>query len=96
MGRSVSRVESKDFFNWSDPELVLAADHEDPESFQINSMPVDLYEGLFLGLIEADQRPSRDGRQWTRVADRAAFLEPGEEGGWDDYGTESVRPATGL
>ena len=109
VGRSVCRVESEDFLNWSDPELVLAADHEDPESFQINSMPVDLYEGLYIGLMEVDQRPirdgglplqlaaSRDGRQWTRVADRATFLEPAVEGEWDDDGgAGSVRPATGL
>ena len=109
VGRSVSRVESDDFLNWIEPELVLAADHEDPETFQINSMPVDLYEGIYIGLMEVDQRPtsdsglplqlatSRDGRHWTWVANRATCLEPAEEGGWDDYyGKGSVRPATGL
>tara|TARA_A100001037_G_C15138293_1_gene632279 strand:- start:982 stop:2505 length:1524 start_codon:yes stop_codon:yes gene_type:complete len=109
VGRSVSRIESDDFLNWSEPELVLAADCEDPASLQINSMPVDLYEGLYIGLLEVDQRPlrdaglplqlasSRDGRHWTRVAARATMLEPAQQDAWDDNeGSHTVRPATGL
>src|SRR5262249_27856590 len=75
IGRNVARVESTDFIHWSEPELVLAGDGRDPDSFQINSMPVDLYEGLYVGLMEVDVRPhpnparplqmavSRDGRR---------------------------------
>lgn len=109
IGRNVARVESDDFLHWSEPELVLAADAEDPESFQINSMPVDLYEGLYIGLMEVDVRPfpnplrpvqlacSRDGRHWTRAADRFACLAPPEEGAWDHGdGSGWVRPGTGL
>ena len=89
--------------------MVLAADCEDPASLQINSMPVDLYEGLYIGLLEVDQRPlrdaglplqlasSRDGRHWTRVAARATMLEPAQQDAWDDNeGSHTVRPATGL
>src|SRR6266853_316574 len=83
VGRNVTRVESADFIHWSEPELVLAGDSKDPESFQINSMPVDFYEGLYVGIMEVDVRPfprpgrplqlavSRDGQRWTRVANRA-------------------------
>ena len=108
--RNVSRVESDDFINWSDPELVLCADSDDPESMQINSMPTDLYEGIYIGLLEVDCRPlgdggspmqlatSRDGRVWSRVADRAGFIESVEdEEAWDYHMNGlSVRPSTSL
>lgn len=104
--RDVARVQSDDFINWSEPELVLAPDDKDPEGLQINSMPVDLYEGVYIGLMELDVRPkqlpvqmaaSHDGRRWTRVADRFIFLDKGEEGEWDQKcATSIVRPATGL
>ncbi len=55
--RNVARIESEDFIHWSEPELVLAGDSEDPESFQINSMPIDFYEGLYVGIMEVDVRP---------------------------------------
>ena len=109
IGRGVARVTSSDFINWSEPELVLSADALDPESFQINSMPLDLYEGIFLGLMEVDVRPSpdsprpmqlamsRDGVHWTRLADRNPMLEMPSQGAWDDNSNRGcVRPGTGL
>ena len=112
VGRNVSRVESTDFIHWSEPELVLAGDSQDPESLQINSMPIDLYEGMYIGIMEVDVRPfpnsarpiqlaaSRDGRRWTRVAHRCPFIEEPPRGAWDaDDGPQPrgfVRPATGL
>ena len=113
IGRSVARIESEDFEHWSYPELILGADNRDPEAFQINSMPADLYEGLYVGLLETDiRRPgvqhaermgmqlavSRDGRHWTRVADRFVFLGRQEDPeAWDQGApTDWVRPATGL
>jgi hypothetical protein len=109
IGRNVARVESEDFLHWSEPELVLAADSHDPDSFQINSMPVDLYEGLYIGLMEVDVRPhpnplrpiqlaaSRDSRHWTHVADRFDCLAAPAPDAWDS-GVHAgwVRPATGL
>jgi hypothetical protein len=112
VGRNVSRLESADFIHWSEPELVLAGDSEDPESLQINSMPADLYEGMYIGIMEVDVRPfpdsarpiqlaaSRDGRRWTRVAHRMPCIEEPPRGAWDaDDRPEPrgfVRPATGL
>jgi hypothetical protein len=122
VGRNVARVESSDFIHWSEPELVLAGDDQDPESFQINSMPVDRYEGLYIGVMEVDVRPlpdpgrpiqmavSRDGRRWSRVANRCPMIEEPRPGAWDSgdrmvYGGGAtskaashgfVRPATGL
>jgi hypothetical protein len=105
-------VESSDFIHWTEPELVLAGDSQDPESLQINSMPMDLYEGLYIGILEVDVRPlpnparpiqmavSRDGRQWNRVANRCPMIEEPPLGAWDaDNQPEPrgfVRPATGL
>ena len=87
VGRNVTRVESTDFIHWSEPELVLAGDSQDPESFQINDMAVDFYEGLYVGIMAVDVRArakpvarpgrptemavSRDGFRWTRVANRS-------------------------
>src|SRR5439155_14938908 len=77
-----------------------------------NSMPTDLYEGLYMGIMEVDVRPvpdpqrpmqlavSRDARNWTRVANRCPFIEEPRLGAWDaDDRPEPrgfVRPATGL
>ncbi len=88
IGRAVARSESDDLIDWSTPEMVLIGDPGDPAPFHVNEMPVGLYEGLYLGVLEVGdgdspaQRPdgpmqlacSRDGRRWHRVADRADFL----------------------
>ena len=100
-------MESEYFEHWSFPEHVLGADEQDPDGFQINSMPVDIYEGLYVALLETDVRPqrlgmqlavSRDGLQWTRVADRFVFLgQQQDAAAWDQAApTDWVRPATGL
>jgi hypothetical protein len=109
IGRGVARIESEDFIHWSHPEMVLIADEQDPDSLQINGMPVDIYEGIYIGLMEVDVRPqshpalplqlavSRDGREWRRLANRFAFLEKPKEGAWDySGGTGWVRPASRL
>ena len=109
IGRNVARVESTDFVHWSEPELVLAGDEQDPDSFQINSMVVDVYENIYIGIMEVDVRPlpnpgrpiqlatSRDGRHWTRLDDRSPFIDEPEAGSWDEsQGHGFVRPATGL
>jgi hypothetical protein len=112
IGRNVARMESSDFIHWSDPELVLSGDSQDPESFQINSMPVDSYEGLYIGIMEVDVRPfpdplrpmqlavSRDGLSWSRIANRIPLMEMSAQGAWDsDKGDNPhgyIRPAGGL
>jgi hypothetical protein len=105
IGRNVARVTSEDFLRWSEPELVLCVDDRDPPGLQINTMPTGLYEGVYVGLMELFVRgdkcyacpmqlaASRDGRHWTRVADRFDFLPLCEEGAWDAGG--GVRPGSG-
>ena len=106
--RNVARVQSDDFINWSDPELVLAADSCDPHDTHINSVNVDLYEGMYIALMEIGdgrkpaERPSgpmqlavsHDGYQWTRVADRFGFLDSSDPNDWD-YGGH-IKPGTAL
>ena len=53
----MARVESTDFIHWSEPELVLAGDYEDPESLQINSMPVEVDPSGVLLLLTNKDRP---------------------------------------
>jgi hypothetical protein len=96
LGRNVARVTSEDFLHWSEPEMVLCVDARDPDTLQINDMAVELYEGVYIGLMELfvltgtdRSRPiqlaaSRDGLHWTRVADRFDFFDRGDPGQWDD------------
>ena len=75
VARNISRIESDDFIQWSEPEMVLTVDDKDPEGFQINTMPVDLYEGIYIGLMELDIRPQHAhfaAADVSKYPDRAA------------------------
>jgi hypothetical protein len=93
-GRKVARSESKDFIRWSPPQLVFQADGKDGPNGQIYGMGISFYEGIYLGLpwlyhagtnskIDVQLATSRDGRHWTRVANRQVFIPNGPEGSWD-------------
>ena len=47
--RLVGRSVSDDFTDWSEPEVVLAPDEDEPD-LEFYNMPVFKYEGLYLGL----------------------------------------------
>lgn len=94
-GRTVALCESEDALSWSEPRLVLACDAHDGPAGQIYGMPVDLYEGLFVGMfwmyregvdarIDTQLAVSRDGARWQRVAERQTFLANAPLGSWDD------------
>ncbi|MEW6752266.1 MAG: hypothetical protein AB1505_14985 [Candidatus Latescibacterota bacterium] len=94
-GRRVGRAESDDALHFSEPQLVLAPDALDEEGTQFYGMPLDLYEGLYVGMlwvyregvdgtIDTGLAVSRDGIVWERVLDRQTFLPLGEEGSWED------------
>jgi len=94
-GRTVALAESDDALEWSAPRRVLACDLADGPGGQIYGMPVDRYEGMFLGMfwmyregtdakIDTQLAVSRDGRRWARVAERQTFLANGPDGAWDD------------
>lgn len=93
-GRRVARAESEDFFKWSVPEMVFAADAGDPPATQIYGMGVGLYEGVYIGTpwifdignthhIDVELATSRDGKNWTRVAQGTPIIPNGPEGSWD-------------
>jgi len=96
-GRAVNRVESEDFRTWSKGELVFATDDKDPKGSEIYSLSVFPYEGIYVGLVQMfyalpDQlnlemhlASSRDGKRFTRVEPRHAFLPESGIGEWDRW-----------
>ena len=94
-GRKVARAESADCVHFDAPQLVFECDEVDEAGTQFYGMPLDLYEGLYLGMpwiyregvdgtIDTPLATSRDGVHWERVLDRQTFLSLGPEGGWED------------
>lgn len=94
-GRAVWRIESEDLLNWSEVELVLAADVEDPAHMQFYSATAFPYASLMMGSIERmHMSPDKldpeliwshdGGRNWIRSRQRAAFLEWGAPSTFDD------------
>ena len=77
--------------------VVMTADLQDPPGTEIYSMKVFPYEGIYIGLLQVfhatpDQSyldiqltVSRDGINFTRVADRGVFLPVGGAGSWDRF-----------
>ena len=94
-GRVVWRAESDDLVHWSDPELVLTRDAEDPPDLEIYSLVPFPYADLLLGGIErmamapdrldTELAWSRDGgKSWSRSRTRPAFLAQGAPLSFDD------------
>ena len=94
-GRKVARSTSGDAVHFEAPELVFAADEWDEEGTQFYGMPLNIYEGVYVGMvwvyregvdgtIDTSLATSRDGITWERVLDRQTFLSLGAEGGWED------------
>ena len=94
-GRKTARAESPDAINFSEPERVFECDEVDEEGTQIYGMPINIYEGIYLGMIwvyregvdgtiDTSLAMSRDGIHWQRVLDRQTFLTLGEPGSWED------------
>jgi len=100
-GRRLARSESSDFLHWSEPQLVLQCDAADGPATQIYGAGVDLYEGVYLamiwiyreggdGKIDTQLATSRDGMHWTRVGDRATWLELADDDSWEGGMVRSV------
>ena len=94
-GRKTARAESSDCINFTKPEMVLQCDGIDEGGTQIYAMPINIYEGMYLGMIwiyregvdgtiDTSLATSRDGINWQRVLDRQTFLTLGEKGTWED------------
>ncbi len=94
-GRKTARAESPDAVHFSEPKRVFECDEVDEEGTQIYGMPINIYEGIYLGMIwvyresvdgtiDTSLAMSRDGVHWQRVLDRQTFLSLGQTGSWED------------
>jgi len=94
-GRKMARAESDDALHFIEPELVIECDEGDEEMTQLYGCPIDLYEGLYVGMawiyredvdgtIDTSLATSRDGIHWQRTLDRQTFLPLGPKGSWED------------
>jgi hypothetical protein len=94
-GRSISRMESWDFHEWSPPETNFVADFEDGLDVDFYTSGYSRYDGAdyahFLfpsvfhhwdGIINTQVAVSRDGKNWLRPT-REAFVPNGPEGSFD-------------
>lgn len=88
-GRVVYRTESSDLKRWTKPQLVLAADVEDPAALEFYSLTAFDYGNLLIGSIERMAlSPDRldpeiiwshdGGLTWRRSRTRPAFIPCGE------------------
>jgi hypothetical protein len=93
-GRSVWRTTSRDLQQWSEPELVLSRDVEDPPHLQYYSAAAFPYSDLMIaGLERMWLSPDRvdteivwsrnAGRDWHRARTRPSFIPWGAENSWD-------------
>lgn len=93
-GRVVARSESEDFIHWSQPQIVLTGHPGDGENPQLYGIGVDIYEGLYIGMvwvypesgdytIDVEIACSRDGIHWQRVGLGQKFIPNGPPGSPD-------------
>lgn len=93
LGRQVTRIESDDFINWSNEEVVLVGENK---ILQPYSMPVFYYGGVYLGLVAIHNQEtdrvwtelawSPDTRNWNRISPGTPLI-PCSESELDyDYG----------
>jgi hypothetical protein len=96
-GRSVARMESDDYAQWSTPEVVLAPDFEDGLNLQFYGPSFCHYEeadaAYFMfpsgyhvreGTFLPQVAVSRDNRTWSRPT-RETFIPLGPPGSFDNY-----------
>ena len=100
--RFIGISSSRDFANWSDPRVVLAADHDDPAGDEFDSLSAIWTGNHFVGIIGVfHTRPddqtydgqlacSHDGVHWHRPV-RRPVLPLSPAGQWDD---SQVRPTS--
>ncbi|MSU23271.1 MAG: hypothetical protein EXS32_05535 [Opitutus sp.] len=73
---AMGRSQSKDFLQWSKPELVLTPNDRDPPMLEFHTSPAFFYNGQYLslnqvldrraGTIDLELISSRDGFRWDR------------------------------
>lgn len=63
MGREVARIESEDYLNWTEEEVVLKATDRNLQPY---AMPVFFHGGVYLGLVAIHNQDA--DRVWTELA----------------------------
>lgn len=91
----IGRTESRDFLQWSRPQLLLTPDDEDDPALEFHTAPVFWYEGCYFALIQDLNRGkgggvidielglSRDGLRWDRPFRKTYFLPRSPGRGFD-------------
>jgi hypothetical protein len=91
----MGRIESKDFVNWSPPELILTPDDDDPSYVEFHTAPVFFYGDCYFallqilhraeggGVIDIELALSRNGLNWRRPFRRQLALRRGAPGKFD-------------
>jgi hypothetical protein len=89
------RTQSKDFLEWSRPELVLTPDDLDPAWVEFHTTPVFVHGGVYFatlqilnraeggGVLDVELAVSRDGLRWDRPFRKPFFLPRGASGAFD-------------
>jgi hypothetical protein len=101
--RSRGMCESDDFIHWSEPRITILPDGDDPDDLHLYGNTGWPYESMWLGTLRTYHEEagnvdfqlisSRDGRHWSRSADRKIFLPNGPTGSYDQgYHTEFTNP----
>lgn len=87
---AMGRIESRNFVDWSAPELVLAPDDDDPPHVEFHTSPVFYHAGRYFalkqildrgtggGTIDIELAVSRDGIAWERPFRRQPVLKRSE------------------
>jgi hypothetical protein len=91
----MGRTESRDFVDWSTPQLVCIPDDEDPPHVEFHTTPVFYRHGLYCclnqilnrsqnhGVIDVELMLSRDGFEWQRPFRQKFFLPRNAPGAFD-------------
>lgn len=92
-GRQVARIESKDFVEWTQAEVVLEGE---AENLQTYSMPVFYHAGSYLGLVAIHNQQtdrvwtelawSPDTKEWNRICPGTPLIDNSKEKMAYDWG----------
>ncbi len=93
-------MESDDLIHWTRPRMTIYPDALDEPKAQIYGHHGFIYESMWIGMLRVmhddliadsykqttiELTASRDGRNWSRVADRAQFIPLGRPDEWDPH-----------
>ena len=92
---AMGRIVSEDFIHWSDPELLIGPDDNDPPSVEFHAAPVFHYQDYYFsllqilnraeggGVIDIELAISKDGDNWQRPFQNQFVLKRGDNGSFD-------------